>query len=229
MIDEYLELFDSQEFEEMREYISENFSGFGKEKKYKKDDFIIFNTGQEIILFQDGELDLGIEDVSGKERLLYKYKYNGTVIGEIDMFSNKKRIYSMRFIKDTKLIFIPKKEIENFLEVNPEGYKYFLKSVIRSYNISLTYLIQNRFYSSEEKIIEFLIRIAVAQEPNKKKNVSIENYTHESIGSFTNTSRYLVSKILKNLEKLGLVEIKFKKIVLVSIDDLDLYRENIRE
>jgi DNA-binding transcriptional regulator LsrR (DeoR family) len=69
----------------------------------------------------------------------------------------------------------------------------------------------------------------VAQEPNKKKNVSIENYTHESIGSFTNTSRYLVSKILKNLEKLGLVEIKFKKIVLVSIDDLDLYRENIRE
>lgn len=229
MIDEYLELFDSEEFKDMTKYILENFSSFGKEKEYKKDDFITFNAGDKIILFEDGELDLGIEDISGKERLLYKYKYSGTVIGDIDMFSNKKKIYSIKFIKDTKLRFISKKVIEDFLENNPIGYKYFLKSVIRSYNISLTYLMQNRFYSSEEKIVEFLLRIAAAQEPNKKNNVSIENYTHESIGSFTNTSRYLVSKILKNLEKLGLVEIKFKKIILVDICELDSYREKIRE
>ena len=228
MIKEYLELFDIQDFNETRKYIWENFSGFGKEKNYKKDDFIIFNSGKEIILFQDGELDIGIEDISGKERLLYKFKYSGTVIGDIEMFSNKKRVYIIKFLKDTKLRFIFKEEIEAFLEENPKGYKYFLKSVIRDYNISMTYLTHSSFYSTEEKIVEFLLRISTAQEPGKMKNVLIENYTHESIGSFINISRYLVSKTLKSLEKQGLIEVKFKKIILLDIEKLDLYREKIR-
>ncbi|WP_321329757.1 Crp/Fnr family transcriptional regulator [uncultured Ilyobacter sp.] len=229
MLEEYLELFDIKDFNETRKYFSENFYNFGKEKNYKKDDFIIFNSGEEIILFQHGELDIGIEDMSGKERLLYKFKYNGTVIGDIEMFSSKKRAYIIKFIKNTKLRFISKGEIERFLNENPIGYKYFLKSVIRDYNISMTYLKHNSFYSTEEKIVEFLLRIATVQEPDKKNNVVIENYTHESIGSFINISRYLVSKTLKNLENLDLIDIKFKKILLLDIDKLDSYRENIRK
>lgn len=229
MIDEYLEVFDTEQFKEMTEYILNNFSNFGKIREYKKDDFINFNADKEIIIFESGELDLGLIDISGKERLLYKYKYRGTVIGDSDIFSSKGKNYSIKFIKNTKLRFISKKEVQSFLDLNPIAYKYFLKSVVRSYNISLTYLIQNRFYSSEEKIIEFLLRIAAAQEPNIKKDVVIENYTHKSIGSFTNTSRYLVSNILKSLEKIDLIEIKFKKIILKDIDELDLYREKIRE
>jgi len=222
MFKEYLELFNAKEFNKILQSFRKNFSCLGEEKEYKKNEFLIFNTGNEIIMFEDGAADIGIEGCSGKECLLYKIVEKGDLIGDSDFFSNKNNSYIIKFVEDTKLRFISKEEIEEFLEEHPEGYKYFYKYVLRSHNISLNYLVHHRFSSSEERIIEFLIRIA-------NKNILISNYTHESIGSFTNLSRNLVSKILKNLEKLDLIKVEFKKIILVDIEKLELYRETLRK
>lgn len=227
MFKKYQELFKSEELNTVLEYFLDNFSCLGKVKEYKKNEFITFYTGKEIIMFEEGNMDLGLEDFSGKECLLYKILHSGDLIGYIDFFSNNSKSYTIKFIKDTKLRFISKQEIEKFLEEHPEGHKYILRYTIRAYNISLTYLLHNRFYSTEERIIEFLIRISASKGSNK--NILITNYTHQSIGAFTNISRNLVSKILKKLEKLGLIKVEFKKIILIDLKRLELYRESIRK
>lgn len=229
MLKGYQELFKSEELNTVLEYFLENFSCLGKIKEYKKNEFITFYTGKEIIMFEEGNVDLGLEDFSGKECLLYKILHSGDLIGYMDFFSNNSKSYTIKFIKDTKLRFISRQEIEGFLENHPEGHKYILRYTIRAYNISLMYLLHNRFYSTEERIIEFLIRISSSREPNKNKNILITNYTHQSIGDFTNISRNLVSKILKKLENLGLIKVEFKKIILIDLKGLELYRESLRK
>lgn len=229
MFKEYQDLFKNEELNTVLKYFLDNFSCLGKIKKYKKNEFITFYTGKEIIMFEEGNIDLGLEDFSGKECLLYKILHSGDLIGYMDFFSSNSKSCTIKFRKDTRLRFISKQEMDNFLEEHPEGHSYILRYTIRAYNISLMHLLHNRFYSTEERIIEFLIRISASREPNKNKNILITNYTHQSIGDFTNISRNLVSKILKKLENLGLIKIEFKKILLIDLNRMEQYRESIRK
>ncbi|WP_319371738.1 Crp/Fnr family transcriptional regulator [uncultured Ilyobacter sp.] len=225
---EYLELFDKTKFEEVSNFFLNKVGVLGKIKKFFKNDILCFDAGKELLIIQNGEIDVSLEEISGKEQLIYRIK-SGGVLGEIEMLSNLTQNYTIHFTKDTQISFVPKIIVQKLLKTNPDYYLYFTTSMARAYNITLLHLVYNKFYSSEERIVEFILRIGATQDPNKVKNILIEGYTHENIASNTNTSRYLVTKIFNKLKDRKIIEINPKKIFILDIDKLKEYREKIRK
>jgi len=116
-----------------------------------------------------------------------------------------------------------------FLLKNPSYYSYFIHSMSRKYHLALFQMSFNKFYISEERVLEFLIRIAIITVPNQKKDIKICGYTHENIGNALNISRIGVTKILKKLQNNKLILIKRKLITVISISELKTYRNSIEK
>lgn len=224
----YLELFDKTKFDETSDFFLNKVGVLGKTKKFLKNDILCFDAGNKLLIIQNGEINVSLEDISGKEQLIYRIK-SGGVLGEIEMLSELTQNYTINFVKDTQVSFVSKPAVKKLLKENPDYYLFFTTSMARAYNITLLHLVYNRFYSSEERIVEFIIRIGAIQEPNKVNDIIIEGYTHENIASNTNTSRYLVTKIFKKLRDIKIIDIHPKKIFILDIDKLKEYREKIRK
>lgn len=224
----YLELFDKTKFDELNNFFLNKIGPLGKIKKFLKNDFFCFNAGEELFLVQNGEVNVNLEDISGKEQLIYRIKIGG-ILGEVEMLSDLNQSYTVYFPKNTQLSFVSKVNIKKLLKENPDYYLYFIKSIARAHNLALLHWVHNRFYSSEERIIEFLLRISSIDEPNRINNLIIEDYTHENIASNTNTSRYLVTKVLKKLSNMGIIQVSLKRILILNFEELKKYRKKISE
>jgi CRP-like cAMP-binding protein len=212
----------------MRKFFLEVLGPMGSIKKYSKGSIVGKDIENVMFIVKSGSVHIFLEDIEGHEQMIYRL-YPGEILGEFSIFSEVHQNYTLEFLEDSELWKIEKNQIDKLLEKNPAYYRYFIHSMSRKYYLSIIQTTFNKFYSSEERLIEFLLRIAKIREPEKEDNVKIEGYTHMDIGSGMNISRIGVTKLLKNLEKQNLIEIRRRMIIIISIENLVNYRENIRK
>ena len=149
--------------------------------------------------------------------------------GEFEVLSEVGQNYLLHFEEDSEVWRISKDTIRRTLKENPATYDYLIHSMTRKYNLALYQVSFNRFYTSEERIVEFLMRVARSSYPNMKRDIRVEGYTHEDIGNSINISRIGVTNSLKNLKEMELIEIKRKLIIIGSIEELEEYRDRIKK
>ena len=225
---EYSAIFDINKQNNMKDFFLNILAPYGATTTYQKNDIICLDIIKSLYIVVSGEVQISLYEENGDEQLIYTL-CPGEILGEFEIFTDIYENYTLHFITDSKLCKIGKEQIDGFLLENSNFYSYFIHSMARKYHLALFQMSFNKFYINEERILEFLIRIAIIRNPNKENDVEVFGYTHENIGNALNISRIGVTNILKKLQEKKLIEIKRKLILILSISELKDYRNSIRK
>jgi len=176
----------------------------GTFKVIKKGDMLI-DINQEITeipLVLNGAIKIVRENAHGEELLLYFLERGDTcAISFNNCIRRKKSMLRGVAEKDTEVILLPIGTLDNWLA----KYKTWREFVIDSYNIRLNEMIEAidtlAFMNMDERIHKYL-----TDKVQIMRSTSL-NTTHLQIAQELNTSRVVVSRLLKNLEKQGKIKL----------------------
>ena len=179
-----------------------------------KGDYVI-DIGDElkyIPLLLQGAVKIIREDQNGEEILLYFLERGDTcAISFVNCINLKKSIFRGIAERNTEFIMIPVTKLEEWLV----KYKSFRKFIIDSYHnrlIELAKTIESlTFMKLDESLILYLeAKVKIMRSRNL-------NISHQEIACDLHTSRVVVSRLLKALEKRHKVELGRQKITVTNL------------
>lgn len=175
----------------------------GRQKKAKADSYIISPgmDATEIPLVIEGTLRVMRQDSDANEIFLYYLEGGETCAMSITCcLENKKSAFSAIAEEDSMLWMIPMQMMDTWIT----KYESFRKFIFRSYQARFDELLQAidsmAFMKMDERLFKYLL---------DKKQASgsfVIHKTHEQIANELNTSRVVVSRLLKKLEQEGKIE-----------------------
>ncbi len=166
-------------------------------KTFREGDLII-DTAQYIRampLLLEGAIKVVREDEDKGELLLYYLEQGQTCTMSIACcLGNKKSEIRARAEKDTTVAMVPNEQVNEWMGKYPSWRNFIISSYSSRMNEMLQAVDNLAFSNMEERIINYL-----------KAKVNLTNdriltLTHQDIASDLNTSRVVVSRILKKLE-----------------------------
>ena len=165
----------------------------------------IMDIGQyirSIPLLLSGAIKVLREDEEGDELLLYYLEQGETcsVTMACCMGQTKSEIRAIAEI-DTSIVMVPVQKMEEWMG----KYKGWRNYVFESYHNRLMEVLDTidsiAFYNMDERLLKYL------RDKVKVTKSNIIQNTHQEIAYELHTSRVVVSRLLKKLEKLGIVEL----------------------
>ncbi len=170
---------------------------YGKLVKLKKDDFLIDvgNLIKEVPLLLNGAVKIVREDKKGDEIVLYFLERGDTcAISFVNCLNNAKSKVRGVAEKDSEAIYLPVKKLEEWMA----KYKTWREFVIESYSSRLDEMIEAidtlAFMKMDERLFKYL------SDKVKIMRDTTLHTTHHQIALDLNTSRVVVSRLLKQLE-----------------------------
>ena len=168
------------------------------------------NIGDDVLampLLISGSLKIVREDNAGNELLLY-YLNGGETCASIISCCMSRAISEVRatVLEDATAIMVPIKCMDRWLQ----EYSSWRNFVMMSYRSRFEELLQTvdsiAFLKMDERIEKYLVHRA------EETNAKILLGTHQEIADDLHTSREVVSRLLKQLEKMGNVKLSRNKI-----------------
>ena len=161
---------------------------------------ILVNEGDtlnKIPVLKKGLIKVYKEDINlDKEVLLYYVKPHQTcMMSIISCLKNSKSIVNAKLEVDSEIILIPSDKIRQWNSNYPEFNKFILEIFIERYFELMTIINELTFENLDYRIIKIL----KFRSHNESKK--IVNVTHYQIAKIVGTTREVVSRILKKLEK----------------------------
>ena len=153
----------------------------------------------------------GIVKVSCYENELHFFLYfirsNQTCILSFVHIKNQEPVkFSGIAEVNSEILLLPMENLDNWLVKYPDFYAYIIESYHRHYTSLLEGTKQIMCYSLDYRILNYL------QEKSIRINSQIINITHQGIADDFATSREVVSRIIKKMEKSGHLQLFKKKI-----------------
>ena len=112
--------------------------------------------------------------------------------------------------EDTTILALPQQRLDEWMM----RYKSWKNFVMKAYDQRMTELIatidQVSFNQLDDRLIEYIKKRATIRDDNTI------NTTHQTIANDLNVSREAVSRLLKSLEKRGLIELSRNRIKLIA-------------
>lgn len=212
--------------EVIREKLSDYFSGiFEKELFEEIIDCGIYRTipnGEVLIdigdnmthvpLIINGAVKIIREDKKGDEIVLYFLERGDTcAISFINCINKSKSMFRGVAEKDTESVFIPVDKVDDWLK-KYESWRHF---IIDSYHMRLIEMVESidslAFMRLDDRLYKYLLdKVQIMQD-----NTLV--ITHQEIADDIHTSRVVVSRLLKNLENEGKIQIRRNRIIVDSI------------
>lgn len=170
---------------------------YGTLVKLEKDDLLIDvgATIKHVPLLLNGAIKIVREDKNGDEIVLYFLERGDTcAISFVNCLNNNKSKVRGIAEKASEAIYIPVQKLEEWMG----KYKTWREFVIESYSSRLDELIEAvdtlAFMKMDERLLKYLSdKVKIMRNP-------ILNTTHQEIAIDLNTSRVVVSRLLKQLE-----------------------------
>ena len=162
-------------------------------------------------LLLSGAVKVLREDKDGDELLLYFLERGDTCAMTLSccIGQTKSKIRAVAET-DTKLIMVPIQKMEEWTS----KYKTWREFVFESYHNRLMEVLETidsiAFMNMDERLLKYL-----REKVKVTKSTVIQN-THQEIAYELHTSRVVVSRLLKNLEKMGVVELNRNSITVIS-------------
>lgn len=206
MIREKLEEFYSVVFE--KELLDEIIE-VGTYKKVKENDLLldIGDTFHHIPLILTGAIKISRETRNGDEIVLYFLERGDTctITFGSGIQSNKSKVRGIAE-KDSELIFIPVEKLEEWMIKYPSWRSF----VIDSYDLRLNEMLEAidtlAFMKMDERVFKYL-----TDKVQIMRSTELHT-THQEIAVDLNTSRVVVSRLLKQLENEGRIKLFRNKI-----------------
>ena len=170
---------------------------FGRLVKLKKDDLLIDvgNLIKEVPLLLSGAVKIVREDKKGDEIVLYFLERGDTcAISFVNCLNNSKSKVRGVAEKDSEAIYLPVKKLEEWMG----KYKSWREFVIESYSSRLDEMIEAidtlAFMKMDKRLFKYL-----SDKVKIMRDTTLFT-THHQIALDLNTSRVVVSRLLKQLE-----------------------------
>lgn len=191
---------------------------------------IPLNTGQ--CLYSKGDKGDGFHCVlegrvrvsnlnrDGKEMVL-AYLDKGSSFGEISMFDGLGRTHDAHAESATTLALINESDFRALVASHPSVYEYFTKLLCARLRIAFSFIDANANLSLKQQLAKRLI----LHSSNFGQIFSINNtveikVSQESLALMINSSRQTVNRLLKEMEKQGLLRSHYGRITLLDSDAL---------
>ena len=182
---------------------------FGTLEKLRKGDLLI-DIGSKITyvpLLLSGAVKIVREDKNGDEIVLYFLERGDTcAISFVNCLNNNKSKVRGVVEKDSEAIYIPVKKLNEWMA----KYESWREFVIESYSSRLDEMIEAvdtlAFMKMDQRLYKYL------SDKVKIMRDTTLNTTHQEIALDLNTSRVVVSRILKQLENQGKIKLHRNRI-----------------
>ncbi|WP_162127961.1 Crp/Fnr family transcriptional regulator [Flavobacterium phycosphaerae] len=183
-------------------------------QQFKAGDVII-RTGQYIkntVLVISGSIKIYREDEDGGEFFMY-YLQPGQACA-ISMICATKHETSQimaKVVEDVELIMVPLPLMDKWMMQHRSWYEFVIETYRTRFEEVLDVVDNIAFKAMDERLIFYLKRHREAGNSNKL------NLSHQEIATELNTSREVISRLLKKLEQNGLVLLQRNQIELLKI------------
>ena len=176
---------------------------YGQMKKFQEDE-LIMDIGTSVSympLVISGSVKILTEDKEGNDLLLYYLELGDTCAVTLNCCTRSSRSNIKAITEEpSEMLFIPVEKMEEWMV----KYKTWRQFVMDSYNIRLNEMVDAIdtlvFNSMEERLIKYLRDKAWI---NKS---SILRITHSSIANDLHSSRVVISRLMKKLERDGIIQ-----------------------
>ena len=111
--------------------------------------------------------------------------------------------------EDAEILFLPVEKVALFIKEHPQWLDYIFRLYHNRFEELLEAINAIAFKKVDERLLLLLQKIA---EMNQSKTILI---THEQLANKLGTARVVVSRLLKNLEENGVLQLSRNKITLV--------------
>lgn len=189
--------------------IIQNIATFGELKTFEAND-IILDIGQELThipLLLEGNIKVLREDQLGHELLLYVLETGDTCSMSLTccMSKTKSKIRAVAD-KDSELIMIPIEKMSEWFHSNESWRNFILQSYQVRFNEMLETIDTLAFMKMDERLFKYLNDFVKLNASNTITK------THQDIAEDLNTSRVVISRVLKQLENEGKIKLSRNKI-----------------
>ena len=182
--------------------------------KFVKENELLLDIGDEfhqIPLMLTGAIKISRETNAGEEIVLYFLERGDTctITFGSGLQSSKSKVRGVAE-KDSEIIFIPVEKLEEWMVKYPSWRSF----VIDSYNIRLNEMLEAidtlAFMKMDQRLFKYLIdKVQIMRSTTL-------NTTHQEIAVDLNTSRVVISRLLKHLENEGKIKLYRNKIEVVD-------------
>ena len=185
---------------------------YGQQKSFKEGDIILNENAyiKSVPIIISGSMRVMRTDDDGRELLLYYIKSGESCImsflgGLHDDTSKVKAIAE----EAAEVLFVPVDKVREMIKEFPEWTEYIFKLYHKKFEELLDVVNAVAFKKMDERLLNFLKKKC---EINDKKTIHI---THEQIAQELGSARVVISRLLKQMEDLNLIELGRNNITLL--------------
>lgn len=190
----------------------EKLSEIGFSKIFKEGDVIINDHSyiKSIPIVITGSIKVMRTDDDGREILLYYIKSGESCImsflGGLHQDTSKIKAIAE---EDTEILFIPTEKLNILMREYPEWLDYMFRLYHKRFEELLDVVNEIAFKKMDERLLNYLENKVALSKSN------IISITHEQMANELGTARVVISRLLKQLETDGVVELGRNKIILL--------------
>lgn len=182
---------------------------------------VIFEEGENvngIYCIKDGICKLTKLSANGKDHIV-KLVTKGELLGQRSMISDEPVNLSAVALEDMQVCFIPKSEVMGYFDKNNQFSMNVMKTICGDLKEADDHMVNLAQKTVKERLAETLLYLHDTFGENKDNSLKIQ-LSRDELASMIGTATESCIRLLSDFNKLGLIELKGKKIVLKDINAL---------
>ncbi|QIG89528.1 Crp/Fnr family transcriptional regulator [Chryseobacterium sp. POL2] len=200
-----------QEFQSTPELLEKLYE-YSMIKNYQAGDIIVDENSQirSIPIVTKGAMKVVRTEEDGREILLYYIKAGEScIMSFLGGLHNETSKVKAEIEEDAEILFLPVTRVSEFIKDHPEWLDYIFKLYHKRFEELLGIINEIAFKKVDERLLNLLEKKAELTQSNSL------NVTHEQLANELGTARVVVSRLLKQLEENGEVQLGRNKITLL--------------
>lgn len=202
---------DIAEFQASDQFIAD-LKNIGEVRKLKESDILFEENSaiRAIPIILKGSIKVYQSDDEYKEMLLYYLKEGDTcIMSFLNGLYNESNTLKAVANEESEVLLLPVQKLGMLTKKHPEWIDYIFRIYHQRFNELLEVVNAVAFKKMDERLLQFITKRA---DVTHHKTIKI---THEELASELGTARVVISRLLKKMEKEGLVELGRNKVTLL--------------
>jgi CRP/FNR family transcriptional regulator len=180
------------------------------EMLFRKDD-----PGTHLYVVLEGAVKIALPGEFGQEALVSIMR-TGDFFGELALFDGSPRSASATALEDTRAALLARDDFLSFLETHPGAVRVVLDALAKTIRRLSDRVEDLIFLDVPSRVAKYLLDLA-QQDGNSKLELTL---TQDELAAFIGASRVSVNRVLGDLERREIIEIRRRHIVIKDADKL---------
>lgn len=221
---EYLNtvLLGSSWFRALPDYLIEQMMSLASLYQYDNGEVIHYRGDESLGLYAviTGSVKVSSVSADGRE-CIFRYLSPGNWFGEIGMIDKSTRTHDARAVGKTILLTLKPRDVEHLLRNYPILHRFLALLLCKVVRNAFTMLHDSTLLSVSARLAKRLVSLSEGYGEPHERGVLINLYlTQDDLATIINTTRQTINKRLVAWEKLGWIDAKYGKILIVNITAL---------